>query len=123
MLDAKTPTAERDVPARRGEPRFPSFGQAELTVLHPPRPEQFMARIVDVSRSGLQVEIAEPIESGSSIELRLPNIRVIGEVGSCRPHDSGNYRLGIVTERVTQPLTARKLIGSLRSFFDRNRLF
>ena len=123
MLDAKALTAEQTVPARRSEPRFPSFGQAELTVLDPPRPEQFMARIVDVSRSGLQVEIAEPIESGSSIELRLPNISVIGEVGSCRAHDSGSYRLGIVTERVSRPLTTRRLLGFLRSFFDPDRLF
>ena len=122
MLDAKAPTA-LEVPIRRGEPRFPSYGQGELTVLHPARPEQLKARIVDVSRSGLQVEISEPVESGSSIELRLPNINVTGEVGSCRPHDSGTYRLGIVTDRVTRPLTARRLLGSLRSFFDPNRLF
>src|ERR1700732_3087110 len=111
MLDSNTPTAAQDVPIRRAEPRFPSFGQAELTVTYPLRPKHSGARIVAVSRSGLQVEIAEPVESGSSIQLRLPNISVIGEVGSCRPHDSGNYRLGIVTERVTRPLTARRLLG------------
>jgi hypothetical protein len=123
MLDAKTPTAEQNVPIRRAEPRFPSYGHGELAVIHPARPERLKARIVDVSRSGLQVEISEPVESGSSIELRLPNISVLGQVGSCRAHDSGSYRLGVVTERVSRPLTARRLLGFLRSFFDPNLLF
>src|SRR5260370_35163626 len=105
MLDAKTQTAEQNVPIHRAEPRFPSYGHGELAVIGPARPERPKARIVDVSRSGLQVEISEPVESGSSIELRLPNISVFGQEGSSPPHDLGGYRLGVLLEPPGRPLT------------------
>ena len=85
---------------RRGEPRFQTGGEGELTMISPPGSETLMASIVDVSRSGLQVEITAPIELGSNIELRLENISVFGEVGSCRQRASGRYRLGVLTSRI-----------------------
>jgi hypothetical protein len=83
---------------RRKEPRFQSVGQGELTVVD--SPETHTASLVDVSRSGLQVELASPVAPGSAVELRLKDVSVFAEVGNCRDQPTGKYRLGLVTNKV-----------------------
>ena len=85
---------------RRREPRFESRGQGVLSVIGSPVAEWSSARVVDVSRSGLQVEMAVAVPAGSTIELRLQNVSVFGTVGSCREHAPGCFRFGVVTSRV-----------------------
>jgi PilZ domain len=53
------------------------------------------AAIIDVSRSGLQLEVDEAIEPGSKIELGLQRLTVHGEVRRCSLHGPGRYRLGV----------------------------
>jgi hypothetical protein len=91
---AKDQTEEK----RRKEPRFQSVGQGELTVVD--SPETHTANVVDVSRSGLQVELASPVPAGSAVELKLKDVSVFAEVGDCRNQPTGKYRLGLVTNKV-----------------------
>jgi hypothetical protein len=60
------------------------------------------ATVVDVSKSGLQVVLNRPFESGSPIELRLRTSLVRGKVENCRPNDQGGYRIGILTTSVIE---------------------
>ena len=83
---------------RRKGHRFPAQGTGHLTVDSAPAPAK-QSKIVDVSRTGLQIELDEPLAVGSSIRLRLRGVIVSGEVGNCRLNAEGRYSLGIsITE-------------------------
>src|SRR5437762_1746802 len=86
---------------RRSEPRFISAGRGDLTILTPPAFTKLTAFIQDVSKSGIQLKVDEPLEAGTSIELRLKTVTVWGEVGNCRPQEGG-YRVGIRTGQMTE---------------------
>ena len=87
---------------RRAEPRVPSQGTGRFTIGNAPAAPERNALVIDVSRSGLQLDVDEPIEPASRIKLRLREQTVIGKVGSCRPQPNGRYRIGVVTERVIE---------------------
>jgi PilZ domain-containing protein len=53
------------------------------------------ADVIDVSRSGLELEVDEPIELGGKIELKLRRLIVEGEVKDCRITKVGPYRFSI----------------------------
>src|SRR3989442_15293083 len=86
---------------RRSEPRVPAAGMGKLTVISPRSLENLAADVLDVSRWGLQLEVDECIESGSSIELQLRTMTVWGEVAHFRPIGSGRYRVGVSTGWLT----------------------
>ena len=98
---------ERD---RRKEPRFEAFGIVDA-ILRDPKPyARLAATIVDVSGSGMQIELPEPLDAGDNIELRLKDVTVFGEVCNCRPGKGGRYRAGIRTSQViASPLQNRHL--------------
>src|SRR2546425_865386 len=83
---------------RRREPRVPSKGTGRLTAAH--AAAGLDATIIDVSGSGLQIEMDQPLELATGIELHLPQLTVHGAVENCRPHENGRYRMGIVTSHV-----------------------
>ena len=85
---------------RRREPRIQAAGTGNLTIRHPATLTKVTATIVDVSRSGFQIEVDDPLDSGSNVELRLREALVLGQVENCRPHKHGRYRIGIVTNEV-----------------------
>jgi len=90
----------------RKEPRFQAAGIADVKLVNPAAGLRLSAAIVDVSRSGLQIEVEEPLNSGSGVEIRLSESVVMGEVCNCRPHGEGRYRAGILTIRmVDSPLS------------------
>ena len=86
---------------RRTEPRIASAGMGELTFIDLPELE-LTAPVVDVSRSGLQVEVDVLVKTGSIVELRLKDHTVLGQVRSCRPNASGRYRVGILTRQIIE---------------------
>jgi hypothetical protein len=90
-------SAKRD---RRSEPRISSEGAGTLTLVDSPAREELIVDVLDVSRSGLQVEVAAPLKPGSRVSIRLKSVTVAGEVGNCKPNVSGRYRIGILTRRV-----------------------
>jgi len=86
----------------RKEPRFRAAGIADVKVVNPAAGLRLSAAIVDVSRSGLQIEVDEPLNSGSGVEIRLSESVVMGEVCNCRPYGEGRYRAGILTIRIVE---------------------
>jgi hypothetical protein len=106
-----TPTSSAPGPRpasdRRKEPRFESKGLADLVVLSPPKFERLTADVVNVSRSGFELDLDEAIGEGSKIEVRLREAIVTGIVSNCRA-EAGRYRAGIRTLKVTDsPLRDR----------------
>jgi hypothetical protein len=93
MLDA---TASH-VPAveRRTETRVPTSGAARLAVLGD-EPLDLAVSLIDVSRWGVQIESAQPIEPFTLVELHLKTLVLNGAVGRCRPHND-RFRLGLRT--------------------------
>jgi hypothetical protein len=85
---------------RRGEPRFIAGGTGEVTVISPHSLVKLSATVLDVSRSGLQLEVDVLIQSGSIIRLKLRTLSVSGEVARCMRIGSGRYRLGVLTGQV-----------------------
>src|SRR5258708_6440635 len=90
-------TVRRPPSDRRQEPRIPSKGLADLVVLDPPKFERLTATVVNVSRSGFQIDIGEPIEEGGRIEIRLKDVIASGIVMNCRENGEGGYRAGVRT--------------------------
>src|SRR5438128_1085920 len=86
----------------RKEPRFQAAGIADVKVVNPAAGLRLSAAIVDVSRSGLQIEVDKPLNSGSGVEIRLNESVVMGEVCNCQPHGEGRYRAGILTIRMVE---------------------
>ena len=87
---------------RRSAPRVPAAGTGELTVISP-QGEKLNAMVLDVSRSGLQLEVGALIEFGSSIQLQLRTVTVLGKVTNCREIGSGRYRVGVLIAQVIEP--------------------
>src|SRR6266849_10996473 len=86
----------------RKEPRFRTAGIADLKVVNPAAGLRLSAAIVDVSRSGLQIEVDKPLNSGNGVEILLSESIVMGKVCNCRPHGEGRYRAGILTIRMIE---------------------
>jgi hypothetical protein len=97
--------ARRSRPAqeRRSEPRFEATGAGVLIVLNSANDSERPAKVINVSRSGFQVELAAPIEAGASIELRLGKIKVFAEVVSCQPSGENRHRVSATTTRYIEP--------------------
>ena len=103
-------TDNRPMQDRRKEPRFQANGIGDLAILNPPSLDRLTVTVVDVSRSGCQIELQTPVDEGVMIELHLKEVIVMGVIVNCRPHDEGRYRAGIQTTKVTEsPLRTRHL--------------
>jgi len=72
------------------------------------------AAVIDVCRSGLQLEVDEPVQLGRKIELRLPKLMVFGRVVRCQPDGPGLYRLGIAIDHVFDSTPRPTLIKASR---------
>jgi len=93
---------------RRKEPRFESKGLADLVILSPPKFERLTADVVNVSRSGFELDLDDAIAEGGKIEVRLREVIVTGIVSNCRPTGAGRYRAGVQTVSVVDsPLRNR----------------
>jgi hypothetical protein len=94
----------------RKEARFQAAGIGDLTIVDSSRFLKLSVDIVNVSRSGFQIELDEPLESGAGVEIRLRESTAMGEVRHCHRHGTGRYRAGIATHQVIgSPLRMRHL--------------
>jgi hypothetical protein len=67
--------------------------------------------VVNVSRSGFQLDLDEPIEERGRIEIRLKEFIISGMVMNCRRNGENGYRIGIRTVEVTDsPLQSRHFL-------------
>lgn len=87
---------------KRKERRYPTNDPAEVRVI--PDSMSLSATVIDVSRSGMRIELATPVPKGVRIEILMPTSRVVvfGEVRYCRRYGEA-YHAGVMIEDVVQP--------------------
>jgi hypothetical protein len=84
-------------PERRREPRYPCNDPVMVRVM-PGDGNRVPATLVDVSRSGLRLEIAIPLIKGSEIEIVLSKqIAIFGKIRHCR-RSGDNYQAGVLIQ-------------------------
>ncbi len=84
---------------RRREARYPCDDPAEVRVL-PGDGTRMPATVVDVSRSGMRLELSGPVTKGSQIEIFLPKqVVIFGQVRHCR-RAGGVYYAGVLIQEV-----------------------
>jgi hypothetical protein len=88
---------------KRREPRYPANDPVEVSILEASSAPRFAGTILDVSRSGMRIEVATPIGKGSRLQIVLPDKAIIfGETRYCR-RASDYYHVGIAIEDVYYP--------------------
>src|SRR5579859_4751106 len=87
---------------RRAEPRVPAEGEGFVTLAGPTLSRKYPLRILEISRSGLQVELTTSFPPATEIELHFGKVVVLGAVKSCSATASGRYRLGVRTRQVIE---------------------
>ena len=91
---SKAPSVEK-----RREPRYPCNDPVKVRVLSTRGP-RFAATVLDVSRSGLRLELATPIAKGSEVEVTVRgNVIIFGEIRYCR-RTSDIFHAGILIRDV-----------------------
>ena len=79
---------------KRGESRYPCNDPAEVRSDRRNLP----ARLMDISQSGLCVEVTRPVRIGSKIEVTWQTEpRISGEVRNCRQYGE-KFRVGILVQ-------------------------
>jgi hypothetical protein len=87
---------------RRREKRYPSHEAAELVLMQLPA-ETRACVVLDVSKSGLQLELDTRVAKGAHVKITMPrNIIVFGEVRYCRASGHG-FRAGILIRDLFSP--------------------
>jgi hypothetical protein len=82
---------------RRIEARVPASGAARLAVLRDgAEPLDLPVALIDISRSGFQIEAEQPVEPFTLVELHLRTMVVTGAVNHCRPYQN-RFRIGLRT--------------------------
>jgi PilZ domain len=91
-----------DAPSdRRREARYPAQEPAEIELLFGPR-ETIYGTILDVSRSGLRIELARRVHRGEEVKIKLQQNVIFGEVRYCRAVLSV-FQAGIRIEELVRP--------------------
>ena len=88
---------------RRREARYPTGDAARIRVL-PIEGDWAAATVVDISRSGVRVELSSAVPSGAHVEIMVMPRKVVifGEVRHCR-RSGGIFHIGIQIEGVVFP--------------------
>ena len=98
-VDAKAPVKPPEPSGieRRREPRYPCNDPVMVRVT-PGDGNRIPAKLVDVSKSGLRLEIAVPLLKGSEIEIVLSKqIAIFGKIRHCR-RSGDNYHAGVLIQ-------------------------
>lgn len=90
--------SDSDGSGMRRWPRFPMDLPARVTA--PGRSASIQARVVDVSRDGLGMELADAVAVGQTIAIEIPQGTVFGVVRHCRTSGAGGYRAGVEMSQV-----------------------
>src|SRR6266704_2552485 len=84
----------------RKEPRFMTTGRGHVTALGAPTYGKYAAIIVDVSRSGLQLEVETPLPTGIEVKVEFSDLVIVGEVLNQRSGELGHHRIGVKIREV-----------------------
>ena len=88
---------------RRSEARYPTRDVAEVQILEKSSLCRVAATVLDVSRSGLRIEVKSPIAKGSQVQIILGRTLIIfGEVRYCRRGGEAVHA-GILIQQVVRP--------------------
>ena len=87
---------------RRREARYPTNDPAKIRILSWDDPERLAGTVLDVSRSGMRVEVAKPLPTGTRGEVILDRASNYGEIRYCR-RVALVYHVGIAIEDVFYP--------------------
>lgn len=84
---------------RRREPRYPACEIVEVQVIGASG-GRFPGTMLDISRSGLKIEVGKPLSQGAYLEILLPTRAIIiGEARYCRSKNR-LYHVGVKIEGV-----------------------
>jgi PilZ domain len=88
---------------KRHEHRYSTNDPAEVKVL-PSDGVVLTAKIVDVSRSGVGIEIERPLLKSTRVEIGSPRHKLVifGEVRYCKPAGA-RFHIGVLIEGVASP--------------------
>ncbi|SRR6266550_3967673 len=95
----------------RKEPRFVTKGKGQVTVISAPTYGKYAASILDVSRSGLQLEVETPLPTGIEVKVEFDNLVIVGEILNQRSDALGHYRIGVKIREVVRSHEARGLLA------------
>ena len=87
--------AERSGADRRREPRFRTSDTGFLRSFAPLMPDRWPVQIVDVSKHGLGLVVAESLAEGSWVQVQVGNTFALGEVRHSTAIDEQRFRIGI----------------------------
>ena len=79
---------------RRREPRFAATGTARISFPKAIGIEPMMARVMDVSKSGMRLGVLAEIKVGTLIEIEFHTLNAVGIVRHCRKYGP-EYSIGI----------------------------
>src|SRR5262249_52933837 len=84
---------------RCSESRLPMNQPVSLTVFPIKEPSiRYPARLVDASRTAVEVVIDSAVDAGEVVEVRADGGVVYGQVEYCRAALGGGFRIGVVIE-------------------------
>jgi hypothetical protein len=86
---------------KRREHRYPVNETGIVYAVAPLKRDRVAVRVIDMSRNGLKLQVATPIDPGTEIQVMLQDLFVLGEVRYCRGAD-GCFHLGMLVKDVLQ---------------------
>jgi hypothetical protein len=107
---SKLPTGGERRPERRREHRYPACEIVEVQAIGASG-GRFAGMVLDISRSGLKIEVGKPLSQGAHLEIVLPSRAIIiGEARYCRSKNK-LYHVGVEIEGVyfSQAVSARHI--------------
>ena len=84
-----------EAPERRRDSRVPTDDPAVMRVIRPDCSELSNVRVLDVSKEGLKLLVAQPLDPGSTVQIRLKTVVALAEVRYCVPCGK-NYHAGVL---------------------------
>ena len=93
---------------QRLDRRVPKGESGALQALAPLSFERLDVHVLDVSRNGLGLLIAKPLESRTLVQVRVGPMTVLGEVCYCRQLENGKFHCGIRLTAARQADTLRR---------------
>jgi PilZ domain len=91
---------------KRAEPRYPTDDIVAVNVPQDPKSSQH-AKVCNISRSGLQLELKTAIPAGHTIEIITArrNLALVGEIRYC-VESHGGFRAGVLIRDTVLPTAA-----------------
>jgi len=97
-------------PERRREVRVRTNDLAVLQVVAPFSDDRVSARVMDISKSGLQVSLALNLEPGAVVKVKRAKTVFFGQVRYCRLEQDGQFRAGLLLQEMVSADEVRHIV-------------